>query len=60
MHFTAILSNGEEVELIPGGRSHRVTFSNLREYIDRTVEVRLSECRQQIKAVKKGVNITFD
>lgn len=58
--MTTILSNGEEVDLIPGGKNVKVNYSNLNEYIHRTLEVRFNECKKQIKAIKKGVNITFN
>lgn len=46
LYMTTILSNGEEVELVPNGKSIRVNFSNLNEYIKRTIEVRLNECKK--------------
>ena len=60
LHFTTILSNGEEVELIPGGKHLRVNFSNIKDYVQRTIEFRLRECKKQIKAIKTGVAMTFD
>ncbi len=58
--MTTILSNGEEVELIPGGKQIRVNFSNLDDYISKTIHVRLNECQKQIKRIKKGISLTFD
>ena len=43
-----------------GGRHVRVNFSNIKDYINRTIEVRLTECKKQIKAIKKGIDKTFD
>jgi hypothetical protein len=60
MFFTTILSNREEVEIIPGGKNIKVNYSNLNEFLERTLEVRLNECKKQIKAIKKGVKETFD
>jgi hypothetical protein len=45
LYFTTILSNGEEVELVPGGKNIRVKFDNILDYIDRTIKARLNECR---------------
>jgi len=41
LFFTTILSNGEEVELCHGGRSKRVTFANLKDYLSKTLHARL-------------------
>lgn len=59
LYFTTILSNGEEVELVPGGKTIRVKFDNISEYIERTIKARMNECKTQIKWVKKGINTTF-
>ena len=59
LNFTTILSNGEEIELIPGGRNVRVNFSNIKDYIQKTLTARFNECKKQIKAIKKGINQTF-
>jgi hypothetical protein len=37
LHFTTILSNGEEIELVPGGKTIRVNYSNLKGYIEKTL-----------------------
>lgn len=60
LYFTTILSNGDEVELIPGGKAIRVRFSNLKAFITKVVDVRCDECKKQIKAVKRGLNDIFD
>ncbi len=46
LNMTTILSNGEEVELIPGGKNVRVNFANLNDYIKKTIDVRLNECKK--------------
>lgn len=58
--FTTILSNGEEIEMVPGGKNIKVNYSNLKDYIDKTIQTRLSECKMQIKAIKKGIRETFN
>lgn len=60
LSFTTILSNSEEVELIPGGRHIKVNYSNLKDYINKTIQARLSECKKQIKSIKKGIRETFN
>lgn len=46
LNMTTILSNGEEVDLLPGGKNVKVKFSNLNEYINRTIDVRFNECKK--------------
>jgi HECT-domain (ubiquitin-transferase) len=60
LYFTTILSNSEEVELCHGGKHKRVNYSNLEDYIKKTVDFRLHECKEQIKHIKKGIDITFN
>ena len=60
LHFTTILSNSEEVELIPGGKQIKVNFSNMKLFIEKTLEARMGECKKQIKAIKKGIRETFN
>jgi len=54
--FTSQLSNGKEVELKTGGRNVTVQFENKDEFIALSIEARLHECDQQIKAMQKGLN----
>jgi hypothetical protein len=44
MNFTTILSSGEEFELCKDGKSKRVNYTNLEEYIDLLVKARFDEC----------------
>lgn len=60
MNFTTILSSGEEFELCKDGKSKRVNFENISEYIDLMIKARFYECKTQIKHIKKGIDITFD
>lgn len=60
LNMTTILSNGEEVELLPGGKHIKVTYANIEEYISKTISFRLNECQKQIKRIRKGISITFD
>jgi hypothetical protein len=60
LYFTTILSNGEEIELSSGGKSKRVTFSNLKEFVRKSISMRFNECRAQIKHIKRGIDQTFD
>jgi hypothetical protein len=45
--------------LIPGGKSKRVDYSNLEDYIDLSLKARFSECKSQVALIKKGIDITF-
>jgi len=54
--FTTQLSNGQEEELKKGGKNTRVSYETREEYISRTIQVRLHESDQQIRAIKKGLN----
>jgi hypothetical protein len=45
--------------LLPSGKSKRVDYSNLEEYIDLSLKARLSECKSQVALIKKGIDITF-
>lgn len=50
-YFVTLLSNGKQVELLPGGRQKRVTKANLKDYIQLVVGKRLNESRKQMKAI---------
>ena len=45
-NFVTLLSNGLQVELVPGGRSKKVTKENLKEYIQLVVSKRLNESQK--------------
>ena len=60
LNFTTILSNTDEVEIVPNGKDKRVDYSNLEEYIEKTIETRLKECQAQIRSIKKGIDISFN
>lgn len=55
-YFVTLLSNGTQVELIPGGKNVKVTKQNLNEYIRLIVSARLNESQKQIKAIKQGID----
>lgn len=58
-YFVTLLSNGEQVELIPGGRSVKVTKTNLNEYTKAIVEARIHESAKQIRAIKEGIQFVI-
>ena len=58
-YFVTLLSNGKEVELVPGGAQRRVTKTNLAEYIRQVVNARIYESKEQMKAVKEGVEFVI-
>jgi hypothetical protein len=43
LYMTTILSNGEEIELLPGGKSIKINYSNLKQYVEKSFAARLSE-----------------
>ena len=45
-NFTAVLSNGEEIELVPGGVDRQVTRADIDEFIGLTVKARFNESNQ--------------
>ena len=47
--------NGDEVVLVPGGASKRVTFDNRKEYYDLAMAYRLSEFDAQVAAMRRGM-----
>lgn len=54
-NFTCQLSSGEVVELIPGGSSIKVEFSNRKKYSDLLLKFRLSEFDKQVNEITKGI-----
>ena len=42
-HFTTLLSDGSERELIPGGKHQKVTRANLPNFIECVINTRISE-----------------
>jgi hypothetical protein len=57
--WTTLLSNGDEVELIPNGKSEYVDFDRVEEFNQAVLDARLKECEKQIDAVKNGFNYIF-
>ena len=56
LNFTILNSAGTEVELIKNGKSIKVTFIDLKKYIELSKKIRLDEFSQQIKYLKEGFN----
>ena len=53
------LSNGNQVEIVPGGKHKKVTKANLSEYIQSVVNMRLNESHKQMKAIREGVSFVL-
>ena len=53
--FTAYLSCGREIELVPGGKSVPLTFQNRKIFANLLMRCRLSESRVQMAAVRRGL-----
>lgn len=54
--FRTQLSDGSEVELVPGGSSTPVTFANRGTYCDEVAAARLLECARQCEAMLRGIS----
>ena len=52
--FVTYLSNGAEVELLPGGKNIPVSFENRVEYASAVLKTRFNESKKQIEAIKRG------
>ena len=48
------------MELCNEGKTKRVDYTNLDEYIKKIIHVRLNECKEQIQHIKKCIDISFD
>ena len=55
-----MLSNGEEVPLCPNGANKQVTKENLDEFIKLVLEARFSEAKDQVAALRGGLDIVFE
>ena len=56
LNFTILNSAGTEINLIKNGKDIKVTFKDLKKYIELAKKVRLDEFSQQIKYLKEGFN----
>lgn len=54
--FVTKLSDGSQVELLPGGANKDVTFENVSEFVDLVIQARLDESKAQARAIRKGFN----
>lgn len=59
LRFTVSNCNGEEVELVEGGRRQRVTFDNRLEYCRLAESFRLHEGALQVDAMRRGLATIF-
>ncbi len=53
--FSAALSNGEEIELIEGGKGITVDQNNYSKYLGLYLEARFREVKEQANAISKGM-----
>lgn len=53
--FVCNSSTGEEVELMAGGSTTRVTFANRKRYVKMAVDYRLHEFDLQVAAIRRGI-----
>ena len=54
--FVTSLSDGTQVEVIPGGSSVPVTHENVSSYVAAVVRARLEESKPLARAIAKGFN----
>ncbi|TMW66734.1 hypothetical protein Poli38472_014046 [Pythium oligandrum] len=59
LRFTAFDCNGQEIELVEGGKSTRVTFENRLEYCQLAEQYRLQEGAKQVAAMARGLATIF-
>jgi len=57
--FVTCLSDGTEIELVPGGKNKIITKENAKEYVELVMKARLSEFDRQMKAIKQGIGMVF-
>lgn len=57
--MTTKLSNGEEVDLVPGGSSKVIKHKDIVEFIKLSLEARFKESDKQMQAIRKGFEIIF-
>ena len=53
--FTCQLSNGEIVELVPGGKNIMLNEENSSQFLDLYIKVRSTECSEQAQSIRKGL-----
>jgi hypothetical protein len=53
--FSAFLSNGEEVNLVPNGNEISVNEKNLNEFINLYLNARFMETKEQADAIAEGI-----
>ncbi|KAJ1212717.1 hypothetical protein NDU88_000367 [Pleurodeles waltl] len=54
--FVGPSANGKMVPIVPGGQNRPVTFSNRKDYVEKSIEYRLHEMDQQVAAVREGMS----
>jgi len=54
--FTTFLTDGTEIELVPGGREIELTYENRVEYCDLVIKTQMSAYDKQIKAIREGIS----
>lgn len=58
--FATILSNGEEVDLIPDGSMTPVTKARMQEFIDLTLQKRFEEGQDAVKHIREGIKCALN
>ena len=55
LDFTCQLSNGDIVELVPGGHNEKISYEKDKEFLKLYLNARYNECKPQIKAIQEGL-----
>lgn len=54
--FVGYLNNGKEIELIPGGKQKKLSFTNRWEYIELTKNIHILSLEEPYAIIKRGFN----
>jgi len=57
--WATTLSDGEELDIIPGGKEIVVKYDEIDDYIAQTLEARFKEGEKQMQAIRKGFEHIF-
>jgi E3 ubiquitin-protein ligase HERC2 len=57
--YSCLLSNGTEVELVPGGKHMTVLYESKLDYANMILQARFNESKKQIEALKRGLGILY-
>lgn len=56
VYWVATLSDGSKQELVPNGKTIRVTYKDRVKYANKIIQARLKESLLQVKCIRKGIS----